>query len=452
MTIELAERFPPEFVWGAATASYQIEGAAGESGRGESIWDRFCDTPGKVRNGDTGAVACDFYHRYPGDIELMRELGLRGFRFSVAWPRILPEGRGRVNEAGLDFYDRLVDALLEAGIEPWLTLYHWDLPQPLEDAGGWPERDTVGAFAEYAGVVARRLGDRVSHWITHNEPWCAAWLGYGSGVHAPGRSSRRDALAAAHNLLLSHGRAVDVLRAEAPEAEVGITLNLYRVDAATDDEADSAAARHVDGFQNRWFLDPVLLGTYPEDMVADYGDDVPDIADGDLDLIRRPLDFLGVNYYSRHVVAAAPDGGRPLYTRPEGSEYTDMGWEVIPEGLASVLQRVHHEYGPLPMYVTENGAAYADVVGHDGAVADLERAAYLEAHLDAVARAIAAGAPVRGYFVWSLLDNFEWALGYAKRFGIVYVDYPTLARIPKRSFAVYRDLIAAARNAVPMPG
>ncbi len=432
-------RFPPEFVWGAATAAYQIEGAAREDGRGESIWDRFSATPGKVRNGETGEVACDFYRRYPEDIRLMRELGLDSLRFSIAWPRILPEGRGRVNEAGLDFYDRLVDELLANGIEPCVTLYHWDLPQVLEDEGGWPERSTAEAFVELAQAVAGRIGDRVPRWVTHNEPWVASWLGYGWGLHAPGRTSEDDAVAAAHNLLLSHGWAAEVLRR--PGTEVGITLNLTHAYPATDSPEDVAAARGVDGNWNRWFLDPLFRGTYPEDMRY-----APPMQDGDLATIAAPLDFLGVNYYARVVTRAGGDGGFPIFVHVPESPYTDMGWEVYPDGFYETLVRVTRDYAPKAIYITENGAAYGDVRGHDGSVLDPERQAYIADHLAAVARAMEDGAPVRGYYVWSLLDNFEWSHGYSKRFGIVFVDYPTLERVPKGSAHWYRDFIASQKE------
>ena len=435
--------FPSTFRWGVATAAYQIEGAVNEDGRGASIWDRFCTIKGNVRNGETGEVACDFYHRYPEDVALLRELGACAFRFSVAWPRVLPEGRGKVNEPGLDFYDRLVDELLANEIAPVVTLYHWDLPVALEDAGGWPERATAEAFCEFAEATARRLGDRVSLWITHNEPWVAAWLGYGLGEHAPGRASRPDALAAAHHLLLSHGLAVDVIRREAPGAEVGITLDLTQAYPASSSEADAAAARAADGEKNRWFLDPVFRGSYPEDVLAALAPDAPPVRDGDLDVISTPIDFLGVNYYRREIVAATPDGGRQMVHQPD-SMYTEMGWEVSPHGLHDLLVRVHEEYAPAAIHVTENGAAFGDTLRHDGVVDDPERQAFLAGHVDAIERAIADGVPVAGYFVWSLLDNFEWAHGYGKRFGIVYVDYPTLRRIPKSSFSWYRDLIAHA--------
>ncbi len=435
--------FPPHFLWGAATASYQIEGAVSEGGRGESIWDRFCATPGKVRNGESGAVADDFYHRYRDDIALMRQLGLDAFRFSIAWPRILPTGRGRANEEGLDFYDRLVDELLAGGIEPFATLYHWDLPQPLEDVGGWTNRDTCQAFVEYVEMVVRRLGDRVHNWITHNEPWVAAMLGYGGGEHAPGRAEgTAGALRAAHHMLLSHGLAIPVIRSESPDAQVGITLNLTPFYPGSDSPQDAEATRISDGRTNRWFLDPLFRGAYPADIVAMLGDDMPPIQDGDLAIISQPIDFLGVNNYSREVVRTDPDTGQRIHGRLPDAAYTDMGWEVYPEGLHDLLVRLHREYAPTRLYVTENGAAFPDVPGHDGAVNDPERQSFLASYLEAAGRAIQQGVPLAGYFVWSFLDNFEWAFGYSKRFGIVYVDYPTLQRIPKGSFHWYREFIA----------
>ncbi|MFZ1879628.1 MAG: GH1 family beta-glucosidase [Gaiellaceae bacterium] len=443
MSVSLLQGQP--FLWGAATAAYQIEGAATADGRGESIWDRFAATPGKVRGGESGAVACDFYHRYPEDISLMQELGLDALRFSIAWPRVLPDGRGRVNEAGLDFYDRLVDALLEAGIRPFVTLYHWDLPQVLEEAGGWPVRATADAFVDYVDVVAARLGDRVMDWTTHNEPFCASWLGYGHGVHAPGRSSASDALAAAHHVLLSHGWAVERLRAHCPRAEVGIVLDSWPAHPATDSEADRKAARLADGARNRWFFDPVLRGEYPVDMLEHFGHLAPMVKDGDLAAIAAPLDFVGVNNYSRTLVRANAAGGPPVEMRAPTAQLTDMGWEVYPNGIAEVLERLHEEYAAPSLYVTENGASFADVRTHDGLIHDIERRDYLAAYIESIEQAMARGTPVRGYFVWSLLDNFEWALGYSKRFGLVYVDYPTLERIPKDSFYWYRDLISRAR-------
>jgi beta-glucosidase len=447
MTIDTSS-FPTDFIWGAATASYQIEGAAQEDGRGESVWDRFCATPGKVRAGDTGTVACDFYNRYRDDVKLMRELGLDAFRFSIAWPRVLPSGRGAVNEKGLDFYDRLVDELLANEIEPFATLFHWDTPQTLEDAGGWPERATAEAFAEYAEVVAGRLGDRVRHWITHNEPWVHAWIGYAHGIHAPGRTSETDAVAAAHHLLLSHGWAVDAIRRAVSDAQVGITLNLAHVYPATDTPEDEAAAYRVDGEGNRWFLDPIFRGSYPADLLERNEIVAPFVQDGDFDAISAPLDFLGVNNYFRFVVSAGAEGPR-MVGNPE-AQHTDMGWEVYPDGLYRLLVGVARDYAPPAIYVTENGAAFGDTRVHDGRVHDPERTSYLETYIGAVGKAVAEGAPVKGYFVWSMLDNFEWAEGYSKRFGIVYIDYPTLERVPKDSFYWYRDLIGGRRGA-PRP-
>jgi beta-glucosidase len=437
--------FPADFVWGTATAAFQIEGAATEDGRGESVWDRFCATPGKVRNGDDGAIACDFYHRYRDDIALMRELGIDAFRLSIAWPRIIPGGRGPVNAKGLDFYDRLIDELLGNGITPYVTLFHWDTPQPIEDEGGWPVRGTVDAFGAYVEAVAGRLGDRIGHWITHNEPWVVSWVGHGWGHHAPGRTSESDALATAHHLLLSHGRAVQILRELSPKSEVGITLNLDYAYAAGDDDGDEQAAAWVDGFHNRWFLDPIFKGAYPADMVEAWRDLLPEVRDGDLETISAPIDFLGVNNYTSPLVAADTDGSRSRIVRRADVDRTDMGWEVVPDGLRDLLLRLARDYAPKGIYVTENGAAYPDVRGHDGSVGDPERQSYFEGYIGAAAEAAASGVPLKGYFAWSLLDNFEWAWGYWKRFGLVYVDFATLERVPKGSFYWYRDLIAAQR-------
>jgi beta-glucosidase len=451
--------FPPGFVWGAATASYQIEGAAGEDGRGPSIWDTFSHTPGKVLGGDTGDVACDHYHRMPEDVAIMAELGLQAYRFSVAWPRIVPTGSGAVNQAGLDFYRRLVDELLGHDIAPMATLYHWDLPQPLEDAGGWTNRATAERFAEYAPTF-----------ITLNEPWCSAYLGYAAGVHAPGRTNSADALAAVHHLNLAHGLGASALRAVLPSsAQVALTLNLAQVRPASDSPADIDAARHVDGLANRVFLDPVLRGEYPADVLDDlrHLTDWSFIRDGDTGLIHTPLDQLGINYYTPTLVAAVtPDlraqiGGRwsndPTGTAgpsaypgtdlavsvPQEGPYTAMNWRIEPASLTELLMRVHRDYPGVPLVITENGAAFDDTVGADGAVHDDDRIAYIDGHLRAVHDAISAGADVRGYFVWSLMDNFEWAFGYSKRFGIVRVDYPTGTRTVKDSANWYRDVIAA---------
>jgi beta-glucosidase len=443
-----ANSLPADFIWGAATASYQIEGAAREDGRGESVWDRFSATPGKVRGGDTGEIACDFYHRYRDDVQLMRKLGLDAFRFSVAWPRVFPEGRGKLNTAGLDFYDRLVDTLLENEIEPFATLFHWDTPQALEDAGGWPARATAEAFVDYAEAVVGRLGDRVRFWTTHNEPWVVAWIGHSWGEHAPGRTSEADAVAAAHHLLLSHGWAVEAIRRAAPGVQVGITLNLQEAYAHSESPEDEAASWQVDGEANRWFLDPIFRGAYPADLLERNELVAPHVRDGDLEAIAAPIDFLGVNNYFRFVVGAGTDGPR-FVANPE-AQHTEMGWEVYPDGLHRLLVRVADDYAPPAMYVTENGAAFGDVRVHDGQVHDPERTSYLETYIDAMSRAVADGAPVKGYFVWSLLDNFEWAHGYSKRFGLVYVDYPTLERVPKDSFHWYRGLIASRQDA-PRP-
>jgi len=439
-------RFPPGFAWGAATAAYQIEGAVQAGGRGESIWDRFSHTPGKVRNGDTGDVACDHYNRYPDDVALMRSLGLTAYRFSIAWPRILPEGQGKVNTAGLDFYDRLVDGLLAANIIPFATLYHWDLPQALQDVGGWANRAVVDAFAHYADMVSRRLADRVHHWITHNEPWCVSFLGHYTGEHAPGQRNLVTALQVAHHVLLSHGEAVSVLRTNGSAGtSVGITCNLTPGVPASDSESDVAAARRWDGYFNRWFLDPLAGYGYPEDMLAYYGQAAPAIQPGDLDRIAVPLDFFGLNYYFRAVVSDDPTAPVPntRQHRAKGAQYSAMNWEIYPDGLFELLLRLSHDYHFPAIYITENGAAFDDTLLADGQVHDPERTSFLHAHLAAAHRALAAGVPLAGYFVWSLLDNFEWAYGYAKRFGIVYVDYPTQRRIVKDSGHWYAALIAA---------
>ncbi len=452
--------FPPGFVWGAATASYQIEGAAQEDGRTPSIWDTFSRTPGKTLGGDTGDVACDHYHRFREDVGLMKDLGVNAYRFSVAWPRVQPGGSGPANAKGLDFYRRLVDELLANDITPWVTLYHWDLPQELEDAGGWPARDTAARFADYAMLVHGALGDRVRHWTTFNEPWCTAFLGYASGVHAPGRQHAPDALAATHHLLFGHGQAVESIRAADPGAQLGITLNLYAISAADESKpGDLDAVRRIDGLANRIFLDPVLLGSYPADVVADLAgvSDFGFVRDGDLERIAQPLDLLGINYYSRHVVAAEdPDiPAEPYWRAPTswpGSEtvrflkrpgfpVTDMGWEVDAGGLTETLTRVARDYPAIPLYITENGAAYVDTVGPDGSVEDTDRVAYFDAHFRACHDAITAGAPLHGYFAWSLLDNFEWAWGYTKRFGMIRVDYDTQERTIKASGHRYREVI-----------
>ena len=441
--------FPENWVWGAATAAYQIEGAVREGGRGQSIWDTFSHSPGKVANGDTGDVACDHFHRFPEDIGLMRELGLGGYRFSIAWPRIFPGGVGRPNSEGLDFYRRLVDELYTAGITPYVTLYHWDLPQALQDAGGWANRDTAHRFGEYAHTVAAALGSGVQHWFTINEPWVAAFLGHWTGDHAPGERNVRLALLAAHNLLLAHGEGMTALRSEmGPGGQAGIVLNLAPCQPAGDTNADLEAAERTDGYMNRWFLGPLYRGHYPEDMTRLYGDAVPEIAPGDMELISQPTDMLGVNYYFRSLVAY-DSAALPLQARrvfPTGAQVTAMGWEVYPPGLYEILKRVHDDYSPGTLLVTENGAAYDDVV-EDGRVEDPEREDYLHEHLLQAYRAVEDGVPLKGYFVWSLLDNFEWSLGYSKRFGVIYVDYSTQERIVKRSGRWYAGV--TRENGVP---
>ncbi|GAB4516643.1 MAG: GH1 family beta-glucosidase [Anaerolineae bacterium] len=439
--------FPQDFLWGAATASYQIEGAVDQDGRAPSIWDTFSATPGKVKNGDTGAVACDHYHRYPDDIQLMKRIGLQAYRFSIAWPRIIPQGTGAVNAAGLDFYDKLVDELLANGIQPWGTLFHWDLPQALEDAGGWPARATAEAFVPYVDAVTKRLGDRVKHWMTLNEPWVFTFLGYGVGEHAPGRTDFADYLRATHHALLAHGWAMPVIRANSPDAQVGIVFNPSWNDPATPSPEDVAAAKRMSGFRNDWFIDPVYRGTYPDFMVALYremgmAEDTLPIQEGDMAIIQAPVDFMGINFYNRNVIAHDPDSQDAFQARtlhPDG-EYTEMDWEVSPEGLYNVLTYMHQHYAPGAIYVTENGAAFHDTV-EAGAVNDARRLAFYRSYLAACHRAIQEGVPLKGYFAWSLLDNFEWAEGYTKRFGITYVDYDTQERILKSSGEWYSTVI-----------
>lgn len=445
--------FPEDFLWGVATSSHQIEGAFGEGGRGESIWDRFEATPGKIEDGSDASIACDHYHRWREDLEAMKWLGIGAYRFSIAWPRILPEGRGNPGGEGLGFYDALVDGLLEAGIRPLVTLYHWDLPQALQDRGGWSSRDTAHAFVEYVSAVARKLGDRVRLWATHNEPWCIATLGYEEGHHAPGHRNPKEGLRAAHHVLLSHGLATEVLRRETSQAEVGIVLNLSPAVPATDSSGDREAARWFDGFFNRWYLDPLFRGRYPEDAVSDRvrrghldGVDPPFVRPGDLETISAPLDFLGVNYYSRTVLKQG-ESGEPAAVRvvPE-EELTDMGWEVYPEGLYDLLLRLKREYGPARIYITENGAAYGDGPDAAGRIEDRRRVDYLRGHLLEARRALTGGVPLAGYFVWSLLDNFEWAHGYTKRFGLYWVDFATQQRMAKKSAFWYKDVVG--HNAV----
>jgi len=466
-------QFPPGFLWGAATAAYQIEGGYDVDGRTPSIWDTFARLPGAVVGGDTGDVACDHYHRMPADVALMRDLGLNAYRFSTSWPRVRPNA-GPVNSKGVDFYARLVDELLEGGITPWLTLYHWDLPQVLEDAGGWTNRDTAYWFADYALSLYAALGDRVPYWTTLNEPWCSAFLGYTGGQHAPGRQEGAAGLVAAHHLMLAHGLVVDELRRRSTSAKLGITLNFAHVEPFdAGDEGDVDAARRVDALFNRVFLEPLFKGRYADDLVADteqltfQGRPWLDaVLDGDLATASTPLDVLGVNYYTGEAVSAHkhtdllgsrvehprrrtsvpfPGGEHLTFPRRPGYDVTAMDWEIQPDGLTELLVRLRDEYAAPPIYITENGAAYDDVVGPDGVVHDADRTAYLEQHLRAVHRAIEQGVDVRGYFAWSLLDNFEWAYGYGQRFGLVHVDYDTLARTPKDSARFYAQVAATGR-------
>jgi beta-glucosidase len=461
LTIEqsdLIASLPPSFRWGVATSAYQIEGAVHEDGRTPSIWDTFCRTPGAVVNGETGDVACDHYHRMPQDVALIEDLGLDTYRFSVAWPRVQPGGRGPANPAGLAFYDRLVDELLGRGIDPWVTLYHWDLPQELEDAGGWPARDTADRFADYAMLVFDHLGDRVRAWTTLNEPWCSAMLGYAYGRHAPGRRDFVAGINAAHHLLLGHGLATQRMRAAATgPVELGITLSFGTTAPATDSELDREAARRADGLGTRMYLDPLRYGRYPADVVADLaarGVDLP-VQPGDLEIISAPIDVLGINYYTGSLFSGVdedgrsqdPDGNPVQRAVPRGLPTTAMGWEILPEGLTELLLRLSRDYPGLPMVVTENGAAFEDRPDETGFVPDDDRTAYLASHIAAMAAARQAGADVRGYFAWSLLDNFEWAEGYGKRFGIVRVEYDTQARIPKQSALWYRDTVRQVRGA-----
>ena len=467
--------FPEGFLWGAATAAYQIEGSSMADGAGASIWDRFSHTPGNMRDGDTGDVACDHYNRWREDIQLMKRLNLQAYRFSVSWSRVIPEGRGAINAKGLDFYDRLVDELLGAGILPWLTLYHWDLPQALEDAGGWTNRDTAHRFVDHAVAVHDALGDRVPTWTTLNEPWCSAFLGYAAGHHAPGRQEGAAGLVAAHHLLLAHGMATEELRSRGAD-RLGLSLNLTVPDPSDPGDAvDVDAARRIDALHNRLFLDPVFTGTYPADLLEDTADqtwqgapwtDV--VRDGDLATISAPIDVLGVNYYHGNEVSGHPRtdvvgigadhpdrvslspfvGSEHVTFPSRGLPVTDMGWEIQPDGLHRLLRRLHADYPHLPIYLTETGAAFDDRLDEHGVVHDPDRIAFLDAYLRAVHLAVEEGVDVRGFFQWSFCDNFEWAFGYAKRFGLVHVDYATQRRTPKSSALWYADL---ARTGILAP-
>ena len=436
--------FQKEFQFGAATSSYQIEGAVAEDGRKPSMWDEFAHKSGRIADGTTGDIACDHYHRMASDVDLMHSLNLNAYRFSIAWPRVMPDDVGAINERGLDFYERLVDKLLERGIAPYATLYHWDLPLALAERGGWLKRETSYAFATFAEVVARRLGDRVHTYATLNEPRCSATVGYLEGRHAPGEQDRAKSLSAAHHLLLAHGLAMPALRAHTRQAKLGIVLDVRPYSCADDRPETRQAAHHAYGIFNRWFADPVFLGHYPQDVWDAFGSLTPDVHADDMKIIHQPIDSLGVNYYSRGLVAYNAELPYPHAEEKKtaASSYTEMGWEVHPQGLHDILKRFHQDYAPKAIYVAENGSAYADEVV-DGEVRDEARQSYLQSHLAATGLALADGVPLVGYLVWSLLDNYEWGWGLSRRFGIVYVDYKTQQRIPKQSALWYRDFIAA---------
>lgn len=436
--------FPKDFIWGTATAAYQIEGAYKEDGRGESIWDRFSHIPGNVFKGHTGDVACDHYNRVEEDVKLLKEIGVKSYRFSISWPRIFPEGRGEVNQSGLEFYKKLIYLLLQNDITPAVTLYHWDLPQKLQDIGGWANPEVADYFVEYAKLMFKELGDLVPIWITHNEPWVVSILGNAWGVHAPGLKDYKTALLVAHNILVSHGRAVRAYRDMGLKGRIGITLNLGPVYPATDSEEDRLAARIEDGFLNRWFLDPVLKGSYPTDMVDFYREKglLPDFNEEDLKIINEPTDFLGINNYSRNVMKYNREGYPfPSNLVSTDNDKTEMGWEIYPEGLYDLLTRLHRDYDGVEIMITENGAAFNDIVNREGKVEDDNRLDYIHNHLSSCHRAIEAGVNLTGYYVWSFLDNFEWAEGYAKRFGITYVNYETQERILKKSGHWYSEVI-----------
>jgi beta-glucosidase len=443
--------FPVGFLWGVATSAYQIEGAWDEDGRAMSVWDEFVRRPYHIVDGSTGDVACDHYHRMPADVELMRSMDLGAYRFSIAWPRVVPDGRGAVNERGLDFYDRLVDRLLAAGIAPWATLNHWDLPSALEEAGGWTSRETAAAFVDYAGATFDRLGDRVAGWLTHNEPWCQAFLGHATGHHAPGRCDWSAAYRVAHHLLLAHGRAVQRFRASGATGQIGIALNPQWYVPASDVAADQAARERVWANSVDLFLGPIVHGRYPDELMRWIGPHRPDVRPGDLEAIRQPIDVLGVNYYNAELISFDVDGSllkahaEPL-SEP-GWGRTTMGWGIAPSGIAAVLTELNDRYPGLPLVITENGCALEDQPGVDGAVDDRERIAYMRAHIRAMARAIEDGVDVRGYFAWSLMDNFEWAWGYTRTFGLHSLEPGSLRRIPKASAGWYADV--ARTNAVP---
>ncbi len=434
--------FPKDFVWGVATSAFQIEGAGVEDGKGRSIWDDFCRVPGAIADASDGDIACDHYHRWQTDLDLIASLGVDAYRFSVSWPRVRPSGDGAWNDKGLAFYDRLVDGLLARGIKPYVTLNHWDLPAALQARGGWADRDTVHRFVEYACRMAELFGDRVGAITTHNEPWVIATFGYETGTFAPGVKDRAQAMQASHHLLLSHGLAMQAMRAQGCKAELGIVLNLSPTHAVTDGEADQAKALLEDGRSIRWYMDPLFRGAYPADVLQFLGADAPQVEPGDMAIIATPMDYLGVNYYTRAMASAAD----PFNVHDSGYDVTDMGWEVYPEGLTDLLLRLHTDYPVPPMYIKENGAAFKDELV-DGQVFDVQRTNYIADHIAAVGEALRLGVPMKGYMVWSLLDNFEWASGYEKRFGIVHVDYQTQARTLKASARWYRDFLARQKAA-----
>jgi beta-glucosidase len=435
--------FAKDFMWGCSTSSYQIEGASEVDGRVESIWDRFSAQPGNISDGSSGKIACDHYHRWPEDLDIARDIGFNAYRFSIAWPRIFSEKGAKPNQKGIDFYSRMVDGMLERGLQPWVTLYHWDLPQVLQDKGGWNERDTVAQFVKYADVMSHHLGDRVKNWITHNEPWCTAMHGNWDGMHAPGNKDFKTALQVCHHVLLSHGLAIPVIKANVPDAKVGLALSLHPVSAASDAQDDIDATVRHDGLRNRWFLDPLHGKGYPEDIWQLCGSDAPVVEPGDLAAIATPVDFMGVNYYFPEVIANAPEN-TPLRTKvvvmPD-RERTAFGWEVAPEGMATLLKRIVRDYQPAPIYITENGSTYEDVLEDDGSINDVERRNYFIRHLAVLRDVIAEGVLVRGYFAWSLMDNFEWAEGYKRRFGMVHVDFDTQKRSVKSSGRWYADFL-----------
>ena len=453
--------FPDDFLWGTATASYQIEGAAQLDGRGVSIWDTFSKTSGKVVGGDNGDIACDHYHRYPEDIEIMKNLGVKAYRLSIAWPRLFPNGDEVREERGFNFYNDLIDALIEAGIEPMVTLYHWDLPQSLEDAGGWANRKTVEAFAKYASACAEEFGDRVNNWITLNEPWCVAWLGYSIGVHAPGKKDHALAIAASHHTALAHSAASRAIKEVRPEAHVGLTVNMTNHHLENPENTELVVLNGLlDSNINRWWIEAMLYGRYPDNILDFYGPTLNEVfLPGDDELLKCAPDYLGINYYSdsflRNPLAADLANNEPgIFPFPQkgnnappahlADSLTAMGWVVTPEGLGNLVSRIHRDYPEIPyLMITENGSCYDDVVEADGSINDTARTSYLSRHLQSLQKAVAAGVPVKGYFAWSLLDNFEWAEGYAKRFGLVRVDYKTLERTPKLSAKRYKEIIAA---------